>query len=47
MAAATVLNFGKTSITPDWIKINVKNFHGSLTTVVMAQNDTFKTAKHH
>ena len=26
------------------IGINVKNFHGSLTTVVMAQNDTSKTA---
>ena len=25
-------------------QINVKNFHGSLTTVVRAQNDTFKTA---
>jgi len=25
-------------------KINVKNFHGSLTTVVKAQNDTTKTA---
>ena len=25
-------------------KINVKNFHGSLTTVVRAQNDNFKTA---
>jgi len=25
-------------------KINVKNFHGSLTTVVMAQNDTSETA---
>ena len=25
-------------------KINVKNFHGSLTTVVRAQNDTTKTA---
>ena len=25
-------------------KINVENFHGSLTTVVMAQNDTTKTA---
>jgi len=25
-------------------KINVKNFHGSLTTVVRAQNDTSKTA---
>ena len=25
-------------------KINVRNFHGSLTTVVMAQNDTSKTA---
>jgi len=24
--------------------INVKNFHGSLTTVVKAQNDTYKTA---
>ena len=24
--------------------INVKNFHGSLTTVVRAQNDTTKTA---
>ena len=24
--------------------INVKNFHGSLTTVVRAQNDTYKTA---
>jgi len=27
------------------ITINVKNFHGSLTTVVRAQNDTSKTAK--
>ena len=26
-------------------KINAKNFHGSLTTVVRAQNDTPKTAK--
>ena len=26
------------------ITINVKNFHGSLTTVVRAQNDTFETA---
>ena len=26
------------------IIINVKNFHGSLTTVVRAQNDTTKTA---
>ena len=26
------------------ISINVKNFHGSLTTVVRAQNDTTKTA---
>jgi len=25
-------------------KINVKNFHGSLTTVLMAQNDTSETA---
>jgi len=25
-------------------KINVRNFHGSLTTVVKAQNDTSKTA---
>jgi len=25
-------------------KINVKNFHGRLTKVVMAQNDTSKTA---
>ena len=25
-------------------KINVKNFHGSLTTVVRARNDTSKTA---
>ena len=25
-------------------KVNVKNFHGSLTTVVKAQNDTRKTA---
>ena len=25
-------------------KINVKNFHGSLTTVVRAQNNTSKTA---
>jgi len=25
-------------------KINVKNFHGSLATVVRAQNDTTKTA---
>ena len=25
-------------------KINVENFHGSLTTVVRAQNDTSKTA---
>ena len=25
-------------------RINVKNFHGSLTTVVRAQNDTTKTA---
>jgi len=25
-------------------EINVKNFHGSLTTVVRAQNDTTKTA---
>jgi len=25
-------------------KINVKNFHGSLSTVVRAQNDTSKTA---
>jgi len=25
-------------------KINVKNFHGSLTTVVRAQNDTYKKA---
>jgi len=27
-----------------FISINVKNFHGSLTTVVRAQNDTTKTA---
>ena len=27
--------------------INIENFHGSLTTVVMAQNDTSKTAKYH
>jgi len=26
------------------LSINVKNFHGSLTTVVRAQNDTSKTA---
>ena len=26
------------------LRINVKNFHGSLTTVVRAQNDTTKTA---
>ena len=26
------------------LTINVKNFHGSLTTVVRAQNDTSKTA---
>ena len=26
------------------VTINVKNFHGSLTTVVRAQNDTTKTA---
>ena len=31
-------------ITPLLKKINVKNFHGSLTTVVRAQNDTTKTA---
>ena len=33
-----VINGNKTA------KINVKNFHGSLTTVVRAQNDTSKTA---
>jgi len=30
---------------PIFTLINVKNFHGSLTTVVRAQNDTSKTAK--
>ena len=27
-----------------FLNINAKNFHGSLTTVVRAQNDTSKTA---
>jgi len=31
-------------VAPVIIIINVKNFHGSLTTVVRAQNDTSKTA---
>jgi len=31
-------------ITIKTAKINVKNFYGSLTTVVMGQNDTYKTA---
>ena len=27
-----------------YVNVNVKNFHGSLTTVVRAENDTSKTA---
>ena len=34
----------RTSMHHAVMRINVKNFHGSLTTVVRAQNDTSKTA---
>ena len=37
-------NWDNTSILSSITKINVKNFHGNLTTVVRAQNDTTKTA---
>ena len=32
MAAAAILNFGKMSITPDWIKISAPNFTGIVET---------------
>ena len=34
MAAAAILNFGKMSITPDWIKISVPNCKGRCTTAM-------------
>ena len=39
MAAAAILNFGKMSITPDWIKISAPNFTG----IVEASNFKFGT----
>ena len=39
MAAAAILNFGKMSITPDWIKISAPNFTGT----VEASNFKFGT----
>ena len=39
MAAAAILNFGKMSITPDWIKISAPNFKG----IVEASNFKFGT----
>ena len=39
MAAAAILNFGKMSITPDWIKIYAPNFTG----IVEASNFKFGT----
>jgi len=32
MAAAAIMNFGKMSITPDWIKIFAPNYMGRYTT---------------
>ena len=37
-------SLGTVSYSPSIVTINAKNFHGSLTTVVKAQNDTPKTA---
>jgi len=34
MAAAAVFNFGKISITPDWIKISALNFMGRCITAM-------------
>jgi len=31
MVAAAIFNFGKISITPDWIKISASNFMGRCT----------------
>jgi len=51
MDEATIFKFGKSvdyskSLAESKAaKITVKNFHGSSTTVVIAQNDTSKTAK--
>jgi len=39
------VDYGKSLAESKGAKINVKNFHGSSTTVVRAQNDTSKTAK--
>ena len=39
MAAAAILNFGKMSATPDWIKISAPNFTGT----VKASNFKFDT----
>ena len=39
MEAAAILNFGKMSITPDWIKISAPNF----TVIVEASNFKFGT----
>ena len=39
MASAAILNFGKMSITPDWIKISAPNFTG----IVEASNFKFGT----
>ena len=39
MAAAAILNFGKMSITPDWIKLSAPNFTG----IVEASNFKFGT----
>ena len=39
MAAAAILNFGKMSITPDWIKVSAPNFTG----IVEASNFKFGT----
>jgi len=35
MAAAAIFNFGKMSITPDWIKIYVPNFMERCTTAIL------------
>jgi len=43
LSAIMFLHCAQRAVADLW-KINVKNFHGSLTTVVRAQNDTTKTA---
>jgi len=37
MAAATIFNFRKISITPDWIKISTPNFMGRCITQMAMQ----------